>query len=248
MQESGIFNSKLFIQHFASYLLQYPKLSNCIMSFLPISRKWLPENPLQMRRFLYHSTSYCFEDYCIVYGGFGAPSAGISTEICFELGIKNIITIGTCGTIQSYLKSGDVIIPNDFIREEGTSWHYPDETGKYIGTPGILKNTLCELLKSHDIPYFEGLHWTIDAPFRETKKKVQKYQKEGCLSVDMETSAIYSIAAYYKKSIASVLIASDSLSRDEWVSPQPSKRIVNERFKQIFGIIPQVFKEIKSTH
>jgi purine-nucleoside phosphorylase len=63
----------------------------------------------------------------------------------------------------------------------------------------------------------EGLVWSTDAPYRETLGKVMAYQAQGVLGVDMETSALFTLAAYRRIDLAVALVVSDDLSLLKWV-------------------------------
>jgi purine-nucleoside phosphorylase len=63
----------------------------------------------------------------------------------------------------------------------------------------------------------EGTVWTTDAPFRETCSKVKTFQSQGVLSVDMETSALFSVSRFRGVHLAVVLVVSDDLSDLKWV-------------------------------
>jgi purine-nucleoside phosphorylase len=64
---------------------------------------------------------------------------------------------------------------------------------------------------------YEGRVWTTDAPFRETVGKVTSYGEKGILAVDMETSALFTVANFRGIRMAVVLAVSDELSTLEWV-------------------------------
>ena len=61
-----------------------------------------------------------------------------------------------------------------------------------------LTKKLGRLLEKNNMGYFEGTTWTIDAPYRETKKEVEKYSKQGISTVEMEASALFAVAKYRK--------------------------------------------------
>ncbi len=63
----------------------------------------------------------------------------------------------------------------------------------------------------------EGRVWSTDAPFRETVKKVIHYQQAGALAVDMETSALFTVASFRGILMAVALVVSDELSSLTWV-------------------------------
>ncbi len=75
-----------------------------------------------------------------------------------------------------------------------------------------IKLRLVNILKKENIDYYRGKGWTIDAPYRETKKEIKKYQKEDVLAVDMEASAMFAIAKAFKVKAAAIFVISDNLT------------------------------------
>ena len=73
-------------------------------------------------------------------------------------------------------------------------------------------------LERFDIPYLLGKTWTTDAPYRETRLKVQQRRAEGCLTVEMETAAFYALARFRGVDFGQFLYAGDDLSGDAWDS------------------------------
>ena len=53
--------------------------------------------------------------------GIGGPSASIAMEELCRCGADTFVRIGTCGGMQTEVKSGDVVIATGAIRMEGTS-------------------------------------------------------------------------------------------------------------------------------
>ena len=56
--------------------------------------------------------------------GIGGPSASIAMEELYRCGADTFVRIGTCGGMQTEVKSGDVVIATGAIRMEGTSKEY----------------------------------------------------------------------------------------------------------------------------
>jgi len=240
----SIFTPHEFICQFAPHLLSVQLPPYCIFSLIPHPERYIKKQPASSSKFLFESKFLHFKQpvpHVMIYGGMGAPIAGFSLEIAIELGIQNILIIGTCGLLDPKIKSGDTVVPSRFIREEGTSLHYvpPDEI---IPTITHLNTIICQRLESYGVPCFQGLHWTTDAPFRETSDKIIRYRHEGCLSLDMESSALFAIAQYYHKKIAAILIGSDHLSDKEWNPPQPSYQRITTRIKEIVPLLPEIFQ------
>ena len=56
--------------------------------------------------------------------GIGGPSASIAVEELYRCGADTFVRIGTCGGMQTEVKSGDIVIATGAIRMEGTSKEY----------------------------------------------------------------------------------------------------------------------------
>lgn len=142
--------------------------------------------------------------------GIGAPHAGGVLEELIELGVKEIINIGTAGGLQ---KEG-IFLCDRAIRDEGTSHHYLP-VGKYSYPDKKLTKKLEKSLKKLGLDYDIGTTWTIDAPYRETMSEIKHYRKQGVATVEMEAAALFAISEVRKVKIASAFIVSDTLL-EEW--------------------------------
>ena len=145
----------------------------------------------------------------------GAPHAVIGLEKLIVLGAKRILVLGWCGSLQPDLKTGDLVIPDRAISEEGTSQHYPLPDGAQKSDSGL--NRMLEIsVKDQGLTFTKGEIWTIDAIYRETPEKVKAYREKGVLAVEMEISALLTVAAYRSVSLAGLLVVSDELSDLKW--------------------------------
>lgn len=179
-----------------------------------IIEKYSPEEyPFKFPGFLSNHPVYALagkSNISLVQGGYGAPAAVCALEAAIALGCKYFFVFGTCGGIHQDLKVGDLVIPTEVVREEGTSFHYlPDQSNAFPD-----ENLLVELdnyLRSTDRT---GIHVgktvSTDAPFRQTLNKELRWRSEGILSVDMETSALLTVARYYRIPAVSLHIVSDA--------------------------------------
>jgi nucleoside phosphorylase len=62
----------------------------------------------------------------------------------------------------------------------------------------------------------QGTIWTTDAAFRETRDQVASYRERGAIAVDMETSALFAVAAFRDVELAAIQVVSDSLAGESW--------------------------------
>jgi uridine phosphorylase len=153
----------------------------------------------------------------LVYGGFGigSPGAGAYLEEFTAMGIRRFMSIGTAGGLQKDLNIGDIVVCDKAVRDEGTSHHYLPPS-KYAYASPAMTEALVSALKKNGISPRIGASWTIDAPFRETVKEARQYQKEGVLTVEMEASALFAIAAVRKVEMGALFTISDSLASLKW--------------------------------
>ncbi|MEA2040163.1 MAG: nucleoside phosphorylase [Thermodesulfobacteriota bacterium] len=145
----------------------------------------------------------------------GAPHAVIGMEKLIVLGAKRIWVLGWCGSLHHDLRIGDIVIPTSAVSEEGTSAHYPIP-GRGIEPDADLGSLLEKALKEQDLSFCKGTVWTTDAVYRETRDKVKKYQDQGILAVEMEISALMTLAIYRSVQMAGLFVVSDELSGLEW--------------------------------
>lgn len=167
--------------------------------------------------------------YFVAYAA-GAPWAVIVLEKLIACGAREIIVTGSCGSVSSKLRIGDLFIADKGIIEEGTSKAYGIKEGvSYPDTAqtGRLFDSL------HGKKTVMGGIWTTDAPYNETRRKVKKFQRAGAMAVDMETSALFSVGGIRKAAVSSLLVVSDELFGREWVSgftAQTLKQGIRELF------------------
>jgi len=155
---------------------------------------------------------------CLVGPMIGAPYAVMVLETLIARGVNTVLFFGWCGAISPKVKIGDIIIPTGAMIDEGTSPHYhPDASG--VAQPaGKITDELKRLLTGRTVSFHEGCIWTTDAVYRETCQKVLSFQRQSVLAVEMEMSALFTVARYRDIQIGGILVVSDDLSTLKWQS------------------------------
>ena len=123
----------------------------------------------------------------------GAPFAVLVAEELFASGCQLLISITSAGQILPVGQPPYMILIEQALRDEGTSYHYlPPALYSY------LHPTLREMVSAHwdhsPVPLHIGASWTTDAPFRETEAMIAQRHAEGILAVEMEAAALYALA------------------------------------------------------
>ena len=145
----------------------------------------------------------------------GAPQGVMVLEKLIALGAERIWVLGWCGSLQPSLTIGNLVMPTTALCEEGTSAHYQVIEAKRQTSP-FLNERIEDALARARMPFTKGPVWTTDAIYRETEEKVTAYGKRGFLGVEMEMSALITVAAYRSVELAGLLIVSDELASLRW--------------------------------
>ena len=178
----------------------------------------------------------------------GAAYAAMLAEIMITSGAKKIIFYGWCGSLSSDIKTGDIFIPDQALVDEGVSSNYLsnhlDDEKHIISRPcPELTSVIADSLKQNSLDYSQGRAWTTDAIFRETPAKVKSFQQQQAQVVEMETSALFSVAAFRGISAAAVLVVSDELSTLTWRPGFKDKRFLDKR-QALMEVISQIWSVI----
>ncbi len=145
----------------------------------------------------------------------GAPQAVMGLEKVIALGAQKIWVFGWCGSLRPKLKIGDLVIPTGALVEEGTSQHYPMH-GRGPATDPDLNGAIEAAVLEKALPFQKGKVWTTDAPYRETPSKIAAYREKGILAVEMEMSALMTVALFRRVKLAGLLVVSDELAGITW--------------------------------
>ena len=135
--------------------------------------------------------------FCMTYG---APRALEISHIFSKIGCKLVVQIGTCGGLQPYLSPGDIILPDHISCEDGVARHF--SKSNFVNASPKWINLAESLLKNQNRNVYIGKHVTFSSLFAETKKMYEKWNKEGFLSVEMETAT--TIAAAIENNVAAI--------------------------------------------
>ena len=137
--------------------------------------------------------------------GIGGPSASIAMEELIELGSDTFIRVGTCGGMQPRVRGGDCIVVTGAVRHEGTSREYaPIEfpaVADFAVTTALVKaaDTLGRRYHTgvvHNKDSFYGQHDPTTMPVsQELIAKWEAWKRLGVLASEMESAAIFTVAA-----------------------------------------------------
>ena len=146
----------------------------------------------------------------------GAPYAAMMLEVLHAWGVEKALFLGWCGSIDPAYRVGDIVIPTSALIDEGTSLHYRQEPDSVVYPDQHQCDALMSDCSDHHIVYKTARVWSTDAIFRETPEKIAAFQRQGAHVVEMELSAIFSVAAFHAMAAAGILVVSDELFTLNW--------------------------------
>ncbi len=175
-------------------------------------------SPLAVNReFTSYSGTLCGERVIVMSTGIGGASAAIALEELYMAGVRTVIRIGTCGGMQEKVIPGDVIIPTAAVRMEGTSKEYaPIEfpaSASYKVVSALVRAAEKLVNRYHtgviqSKDSFYGQHSPASMPTeRELLYKWESWKRLGVLASEMESAALFTVAAVRGIRIGSVLHA-----------------------------------------
>ncbi len=127
--------------------------------------------------------------------GIGAPSAAIACEEAIRAGAEVLIRVGTAGSLQDRIQDGDLVVALGAARCEGTTPRlFPLEIPA-IADPDVAA-ALWGVARAKGGPVHRGTVVTLDLFYQGVLDlKLETYSRAGALAVEMECSAVFSVAA-----------------------------------------------------
>jgi uridine phosphorylase len=170
-----------------------------------------------------YELEYKNEKIALIQAAVGAPLAAGQIDEISAMGCKKFIVCGMCGVLQKELAVGHLVIPIAAVRDEGTSYHYVKPYREINANERIVQIIESSFIENK-IPYIKAKTWTTDAFYRETPQKIAQRKNEGCVTVEMETSAYIAVSQYNNVEFGQILCSGDSLAGEEWDKRNYSKR------------------------
>lgn len=188
----------------------------------------------------------------VVSTGIGCPSTAICLEELIKVGGDTFIRVGTAGSLQRWVKSGDLVISTGSVREEGTTRQYIPLSYPAVADFDMVF-ALVESAKKLGYSYHYGITHCKDSFYSEINqglpmdeehgKRWKMWEKANILATSMEGSAIFVISSL-KKVRAAEILATIGLTYDE--HPVSNKNLgVDSAIKTAIEAIKYLYKKDK---
>ena len=194
----------------------------------PLRAKFIAENFLtdticynEVRGMYGFTGSYKGKRVSVQGTGMGIPSISIYvTELIKFYKVKNLIRVGTCGSYQEKVKVRDLIIAMSASTDSNVN------KLRFKGIDFAPTASFKLLRKAYDVAVDKGFDpkvgnvFSSDTFYNDDPDSWKTWAKYGCLAVEMEAAALYTIAAEYGVDALALLTVSDHLLTGEETTSQ----------------------------
>jgi purine-nucleoside phosphorylase len=172
--------------------------------------------------------------------GMGTPSLSIVVEELLRLGARRLIRVGTCGGIGRGIRTGDLVIAQAATPFDGATATYLHGDPYAPTADFALVRALDDAATKRGIRHHVGQVATVDVFYNPDPEYFSKWRSRGVLAFEMESSALYYLAARAFAAgedvrAATILTVSDVLSEE--TTSEESYLPLNELEQAIDGML-----------
>ncbi len=157
--------------------------------------------------------------------GMGVPSISIYThELVTVYGVKNLIRVGSCGSIQKEIGIRDIILALTASTDSAINkLRFGGRDYAPTASFGLLKKVYdAAVEKKIDVKV--GSVFTTDLFYHDDPDYWKLWADFGVLAIEMETTALYTLAAHFNAQALSILTVSDNILTNEQLTPRERER------------------------
>ena len=174
----------------------------------------------EVRNMLGFTGEYKVKKISVQGTGMGVPSISIYIhELMESYGVQNLIRVGTCGAIQKDVQLRDVILAMSASTDSQIN-------RLTFGGIDYAPTASFDLLKkAYDTGIGKGLNIKVGSVFTadmfyNDNADHEKWARYGILAIEMETAALYTLAAKFGRKALSILTVSDHILTGELTTPE----------------------------
>jgi len=202
----------------------------------PLRARYIAENLLQdvrcyseVRGMLGFTGVYKGKRVSVQGTGMGLPSLSIYVnELIDHYGVKNLLRVGSCGSFQPNIKVRDVILAMSSCSES----NFNQKTFKGMDFAPSANFDLLMQVYNYGKSKISNIHvgniLSADTFYNEDPEEWKLWARHGVLGVEMETSALYTIAARKQCRALSVLTVSDCFLTGQVTTAEERERTFTE--------------------
>lgn len=205
----------------------------------PLRAKFIAENFLEnpvcyntVRGMLGYTGTYNGKRISVQGTGMGLPSISIYVnELISEYGVKNLIRVGTAGALQTDIKVRDMVIAMSSCTNSAIN-KLIFKGMDFAPTASFeLLHKAYQEAKSLNIDPKVGNILSSDTFYDADKEIWKKWAEYGVLAIEMETSALYTLAAKNKVNALTILTISDHIATGEETTAEERQTTFTDMMK-----------------
>ncbi|MGB3376927.1 MAG: purine-nucleoside phosphorylase [Microbacterium sp.] len=191
----------------------------------PLRAKWIAENFLEdatlyseVRGMLGFTGTWNGHRISVQGSGMGQPSMSIyANELFDSYEVQTIVRVGSCGGLTERVGMRDIIIASGACTDSGINrvrFHGLDYAP--VADFSLLRAAVeASEAMALDAGVHVGLLYSSDQFYSTRPELTEPFVAHGALAVEMETSALYTLAAYRQRRALSICTVSDHLVTHE---------------------------------
>jgi purine-nucleoside phosphorylase len=193
----------------------------------PLRAKWIAEKYLDdatcyntVRNMLGFTGSYRGVPLSVQGSGMGMPSCSIYThELINEYGVNTLIRVGTAGALVDSLKLRDVVAASGAATDSAMNRLRFGGVIDYAPVADFsLLRAAVDAAAGRGTVMQVGPVFAADAFYNDRPELYDKLAEYGVLAVEMETAALYTIAARFRARALTILTVSDHIRSGQHTS------------------------------
>ncbi len=161
--------------------------------------------------------------------GMGMPSISIYvTELIKDYGCKNLIRIGSCGSIQENVNVRDIILAIGASTDSNINKQI-FKGMDYSATANYdLLSKAHTIARENNITCHVGNILTSDVFYNYDRDFYKTWKEFGILAVEMETNALYTLAAQNRVNALTILTVSDNVLTGEATTSEEREKTFHD--------------------
>ncbi|MDR1618837.1 MAG: hypothetical protein LBS06_07315, partial [Treponema sp.] len=166
-------------------------------------------------------------------------------EELINIGAECLIRIGSTAALQDDIRIGDLIVSTGAMKNEGTSAFYVPDCFPAVPDFDLTRtiiDTARDMRKELGYGLFYGINATDDAFYGETPEWIEKLHKLGCVNVEMESSAIYTVCHRRKRRGAMISAVSGNLVTADVIYETVNEKLVQGWEHEIRVILEAIYR------
>ena len=205
----------------------------------PLRAKYVADNLLEeatcytrVRGMLGYTGLYHGKRVSVQGTGMGIPSISIYVnELISEYGVKQLIRVGTCGALQPDLQIRDVLLAMSASTDSAIN------KLRFRGMDYAPTASFSLLKRAYDVAQQKGIAVKVgsilsgDTFYEDDPDQWKLWAKFGVLAVEMESAALFTLAAKFDVEALTILTVSDSLVTHEAAPAEDREQAYMQMFE-----------------